>query len=137
MEAVYERRINYYETDRMGVTHHSNYIRFFEEARVFFMDKINLSYKSLEDAGIIMPVLSVDCKYLKSSGYDDVLEIHTSLSSAASSKASFYYKAVNKATGETVCEGSSSHGFLTSNFRPLNLKRTHPKLYTALVNSLN
>ncbi len=59
MEVIYERKINYYETDRMGVTHHSNYIRYFEEARVYFMDEMGMSYKWFEETGIIMPVLSV------------------------------------------------------------------------------
>ena len=51
----YERRINYYETDKMGIVHHSNYIRFFEEARLDMMKKVGLDYFTMEEAGIIIP----------------------------------------------------------------------------------
>ena len=50
----YERRINYYETDKMGIVHHSNYIRFFEEARLDMMKKVGLDYFTMEEAGIII-----------------------------------------------------------------------------------
>ena len=50
---VYNRKINYYETDKMAIVHHSNYIRFFEEARLDMMDKFDLNYRKMEDMGII------------------------------------------------------------------------------------
>ena len=55
---AYKRQVNYYETDKMGIVHHSNYIRFFEEARIDFLDKIGLNYKKIEDMGLIMPVIN-------------------------------------------------------------------------------
>ena len=68
---VYEHTINYYETDRMGIVHHSNYIRFFEEARIDYLKKIGLDYKKVEDMGLIMPVLGVECKYIKPLHFGD------------------------------------------------------------------
>ena len=59
----YTRPIQYYETDRMGVVHHSNYIRWMEEARVDFMNQCGLPYAKLEQRGIMMPVLSASCQY--------------------------------------------------------------------------
>ena len=59
----YDRVVKYYETDRMGVVHHSNYIRWFEEARVEFMRDIGLPYSHMEDEGIMVPVVTVECKY--------------------------------------------------------------------------
>ena len=56
-------KIQYYETDRMKVTHHSNYIRFMEEARVDFMEQTGLSYQQMEADGIVSPVISVSCEY--------------------------------------------------------------------------
>ena len=49
MEHIYKRKVNYYETDAMQIVHHSNYIRFLEEARISFMDKIGLPYKKIEE----------------------------------------------------------------------------------------
>ncbi len=59
----YSRSVNYYETDQMGIVHHSNYIRYFEEARLQWMDEIGLSYRGLEERGMIIPVTFVDCQY--------------------------------------------------------------------------
>ena len=55
----YVHKVNYYETDKMGITHHSNYIRWMEEARIAFFDAIGFSYKKLEEQGIVSPVLGI------------------------------------------------------------------------------
>ncbi|HJB35179.1 MAG TPA: acyl-CoA thioesterase, partial [Candidatus Blautia merdipullorum] len=60
---AYEHKTQYYETDQMGIIHHSNYIRWFEEARVDFMDRCGFSYAQMEKDGLISPVLSVSCEY--------------------------------------------------------------------------
>ena len=52
----YIRKVQYYETDRMGIVHHSNYIRWFEEARIFYMEKMGYSYSEMEKTGIMIPV---------------------------------------------------------------------------------
>ena len=59
----YYRKPHYYETDQMGIVHHSNYIRWFEEARVGLLEYLGLAYQDMEKAGIIVPVLAVDCQY--------------------------------------------------------------------------
>ena len=61
----YEHQIQYYETDQMKVVHHSNYIRWFEEARTDFMRQIGLPYEELEKKGILCPVLEASAKYLR------------------------------------------------------------------------
>ena len=65
----YSRKVYYYETDKMSIVHHSNYIRMFEEARLDLMDKCGIDYAQIESLGIIMPVLEVTCKYVKSLFY--------------------------------------------------------------------
>ena len=57
----YKHKINYYETDKMGVTHHSNYVRFMEESRIDFLEKIGWGYDKMEQEGIISPVVSLEC----------------------------------------------------------------------------
>ena len=61
----YERKINYYETDQMAIVHHSNYIRYFEEARVSFMEQAGYPYERLEAEEILSPVINVSCKFLR------------------------------------------------------------------------
>ena len=63
---MYRHIVQYYETDKMGITHHSNYIRWMEEARIDFLSKIGWNYAKLEEEGIISPVVAVDCIYLHS-----------------------------------------------------------------------
>ena len=62
----YKRKINYYETDRMNIVHHSNYARYLEESRMDFMRQIGISYDDLEEKGIIIPVLELHDNYIKS-----------------------------------------------------------------------
>lgn len=69
-------KARYYETDKMGIIHHSNYIRWFEEARVDALEQIGLSYDKLENIGIISPVLTVNCQYIHPVHFNDNVEIH-------------------------------------------------------------
>ena len=70
----YKHKVNYYETDKMGITHHSNYIRFMEEARVYFLEQIGWGYDKFEEKGIISPVVSVTCNYKHTSTFTDEIE---------------------------------------------------------------
>ena len=69
----YKHKINYYETDKMGVTHHSNYVRFMEESRIDFLEKIGWGYDKMEQEGIISPVVSLECNYRNITTYPDVI----------------------------------------------------------------
>ena len=77
MGITFERKVNYYETDRMGVVHHSNYIRFLEEARCSWLEQIGMSYSLLEENGITIPVLGVNCTYKQHVTFEDTIQIHT------------------------------------------------------------
>ena len=76
----YSRSVNYYETDQMGIVHHSNYIRYFEEARLHWMDEIGLSYSGLEELGVIIPVTFVDCRYKNPVRFGDTISISVRIS---------------------------------------------------------
>ncbi len=69
------RKINYYETDKMGVVHHSNYIRFLEEARTFWLNEMNMPFENLEENGITIPVLEVNVSYKHPVTFADIIEI--------------------------------------------------------------
>ena len=69
----FKRTINYYETDKMQVVHHSNYIRFLEECRMDFMKQIDLDYVAMEEKGIMIPVLSVECDYQNPARFGDTI----------------------------------------------------------------
>ena len=71
----YERITNYYETDQMAIIHHSNYIRYMEEARIDYLEQMGLPYKNIEEQGILIPVLSVSCDYRSCVRYGDTIFI--------------------------------------------------------------
>ena len=97
---VYERDAYYYETDKMSVVHHSNYIRWFEEARVNFMKKVGYPYDFMESQGIMMPVLSAQCSYKNSVHFGDTVLIYASISKFNGFKMEVQYKICDKKTGE-------------------------------------
>ena len=75
----YIHKVQYYETDQMAIVHHSNYIRWFEEARVDFLDKIGYGYKTMEEQGIISPVTKVNCNYKSMTRFGETVRIEAKI----------------------------------------------------------
>lgn len=126
---VYERNAHYYETDKMSVVHHSNYIRWFEEARVNFMEKIGYPYDFMESQGIMMPVLSVQCSYKTSVRFGDTVLIYAAISKFNGFKMEVQYKIVSKKTGELHATGSTTHCFTDMSMKPIRIKKSHPEIF--------
>ena len=72
---VYEHRTQYYETDQMGVIHHSNYVRWLESARIWWMRQAGIHYGEMEKDGIVSPVTAISCKYKSMVHFDDTVLI--------------------------------------------------------------
>ena len=79
----YEHHAKYYETDQMGIIHHSNYVKWMEEARLDLMDQIGLNYKQMEEMEIISPVLSISVEYHSMVHFDDTVVFQTKLIQAS------------------------------------------------------
>ena len=121
---VYQHKVHYYETDRMGITHHSNYIRFMEEARVAFLDAIGASFAGIEADGIVSPVMAVEGRYLHTTTFDDVIDIEVFIKDISPLKLRIGYR---MRVGETdVFEGVSVHCFL-ENGRPVRILERYPQ----------
>lgn len=124
------RQVKYYETDKMGVVHHSNYIRWFEEARVEFMRGIGISYKTMEDEGVQVPVVSVSCKYRSPATFDDIVIVKTHIQKFNGIVIELAYEVIDEQTGVIRVTGESSHCFVDAKtFKPMNLKRERPDIY--------
>lgn len=82
-------RVRYSETDQMGVVYHGNYIPYFEIGRVEWLRDKGISYKSLEESGIALPIVSMHLNYKKSARYDDLLTVKTKFKSQSSVKIEF------------------------------------------------
>ena len=104
-------RVQYYETDRMGVTHHSNYIRFMEEARVAYLEQLGFPYAELERRGVISPVTAVNCKYLATTTFDDRITVDVRVEAFNGVVLTIGYD-MTKQDGTRVFTGSSEHCFL-------------------------
>ena len=105
----YKHKINYYETDKMGVTHHSNYVRFMEESRIDFLEKIGWGYDKMEQEGIISPVVSLECNYRNTTTYPDVIEVSVQVLKLSAFKLTFGY--TMKVKDKVVFTGKSSQSF--------------------------
>ena len=105
----YIHQAQYYETDQMGIIHHSNYIRWMEEARIAYMDELGFPYKKVEEAGIISPVLSVQCDYKAMTYFGDRVCIDVKLSSFRGVKYEISYEMRDEKTGELRASATSAH----------------------------
>lgn len=130
---TYTHKTQYYETDQMGVIHHSNYIRWFEEARVYFLEQIGYPYDVLEhDLKLISPVLEVTCQYRSMVRFGDTVDICIRVESSNGIKLKFYYEVRDHETNELRTTGTSIHCFLNEKGQPVSLKKEQPELYSIL-----
>lgn len=127
MSIIYERKINYYETDRMGIVHHSNYIRYMEEARCFMLEKYNMPFTKLEKNGITIPVLSVSCSYKHHVSFGNTILIKVFVKSYTRTRLVIQYEALEKETNKQVMTGESEHCFTNIELKPVNLKKYAPE----------
>ena len=124
----YVRHVYYYETDKMGIVHHANYIRWFEEARLDYMRENGVDYAAVEAQGILMPVIDVSASYKMSAKFQDTVEVYTSLVSFNGVRAAFEYEIYSEGRENLLATGRSGHCFIDEKTRnPLNLKIRLPE----------
>ena len=128
----YVHQAQYYETDQMGIIHHSNYIRWMEEARIAYMDEMDFPYKKVEAAGIISPVLFVNCEYKSMTHFGDRVAIEVKLASFKGVKYEIAYTMRDLESREVRAVAISGHCFLKKDGRPANIKKELPLLYETM-----
>ena len=125
----YTRSAYYYETDRMGIVHHSNYVRWFEEARLAYMHACGLDYKALEARGMLIPVLGYTCVNKHAVRFEETFEVRLWPTAFNGVRLRFAYE-VRLVEGDILAAtGTSEHCFTDAQLRPLNLKRKYPDVY--------
>jgi len=95
----------------MGVVYHGNYAQYFELGRTEWLRKLGVTYKDMENSGIMLPVISLSCKFIKSAIYDDILTINTFLIKKPMVKIEFDYTITNQ-NDELICSGNSVLAFM-------------------------
>lgn len=93
---THKLRIRYGETDQMGYCYYGNYAQFFEIGRVETLRSLGISYKAMEESGIMLPVAEMTVKYIKPTFYDDLISIKTTISKTPSVKIEFNYEIFNE-----------------------------------------
>lgn len=126
---LYEHRVSYYETDQMGIVHHSNYIRWFEDARVDFLEKVGFSYDKMEELGVMIVVLGASCDYKFSARFGDKVIIIPKISEFNGFKLSVTYRVLNKADGTLLATGETKHCFTDLKLKPVRTKKDFPDIY--------
>ncbi len=106
-----EIRVRYAETDQMGVVHHGNYALYLEMARIEWLRKLGISYKSMEENGIGLPVVSLSINFKKSAFYDDVIKVKTQLKKQPTALVNFDYILTNQ-NDELLCNAEVVLAFM-------------------------
>ena len=125
-----KRKVQYYETDMMGVVHHANYIHWMEEARIDFMDRMGFPYKRMEAGGVLSPVKSIQVNYLKPCTFGDEVDITVGVKEFNGVVITMMYDM--RVNGEPVFSGTSEHVFLDREGRFVRMRRVMPEFCRAV-----
>lgn len=132
-----EHRVGYAETDAMAVVHHSNYLRWFEMGRVDMCRQLGIPYSRLEEMGIWIPVINVNCEYKVPAVFDDEVIIRTWVNKVKGVSLFVEYEVVKKETGEVCVTGTTGHAITDPDLKPLRLKKMYPEIYVLLESAAN
>lgn len=130
------RSVLYYETDKMAVVHHSNYLRWLEEARLDFLEQMGLPYDKMEKDGIMIPVLSAACQYKYAVRFGDTVCVKMKMEEFNGLKFRISYNVTDKETGEIRLTAETSHFFVDNDFKPIRVKRVRPDIYNVFKNAV-
>jgi acyl-CoA thioester hydrolase len=132
----YLRKAQFHETDQMGVIHHANYIRWFEEARVDFLEQLGYGYEKSTERGVDFAVTSVSCEYKSMVRFGESALISMSVTELTASRMTISYEVRDAATGALRCTGTSGHCYFdNAKRRPVSLKKVLPEMYALLESS--
>jgi acyl-CoA thioester hydrolase len=122
----YTRDVYYYETDKMGVVHHSNYVRWLEEARTFFFKENDLAYEETEGFGVMSPVTDMSLRFKQSARFGDAFTVRLAMTKYTGVRFRVEYTVVGR-DGVVLLEGESGHAFINMDYKPVSLTRAIPQ----------
>ena len=124
---TYLRKAQYHETDQMGVVHHSNHVKWMEEARVAFMDELGLSYRDVEASSVASPVVALAVEYRKPVKFADEVEVRIEVKGYDGIRIELAYEFFDR-TSDKVCATATSKHCFVKDGRVASLKRELPEL---------
>lgn len=129
--------VRYAETDQMGIAHHSNYAIWFEAARTDLIKKMGMTYSRMEEKGVLVPLLELECKYKVAAHYEDVLIIEAKVSRVTPVKIEFTYQVTRKEDQVLLATGRTLHGLVDKQLRPVHMKRDQPEIFGMMLDALD
>lgn len=130
-------RVIYRDTDQMGVVYYGNYFAWFETGRNEFVRSLGLSYKGLEEQGVMLPVVQSQCEYKVPAKYDDKILVKTGIRDMTGARITFIYDVIRERDGVLLARGSTTHAFADAvTLKPLNVKKRCTEYYAKLEDCL-
>lgn len=128
--------VRYGETDAMGVVHHANYYLYFEVAREDLIKELGISYKELEESGVMLPLVETQCKYIEAAKYDDNLVVEATISQLTPVKVKVAYVIRREEDNKILAKGNTLQAFVDrKTFRIINLKNFNKELWDNLMSN--
>lgn len=124
--------VRYAETDMMGIVHHSRYYPWFEQARTDFIKRSGLTYSEMENMGIMLPLTETQCKYLYGLKYEDEVLVTCRIDKLTVARIEFSYEVFRLPDMTKMSEGKTKHGFVGKDFKPINIKKSFPEIWSNL-----
>ncbi|HHV98165.1 MAG TPA: acyl-CoA thioesterase [Clostridiaceae bacterium] len=128
--------VRYAETDQMGIVHHSNYPIWFEAGRTDFIRELGMPYSAIEEEGILLPLIRLECHYKGFAKYEDEIKVKTSIKKLTYTRIIFYYEIYKNNEEKPITTGETEHAWTTRNLKPLNLKKHSSHIYDLLSGAL-
>jgi len=124
--------VRYAETDQMGIVHHSNYPVWFEAGRTDFTKIMGMPYYSIEEEGLLLPLLELNCKYKSPARYGDEVVVRTSIKEITYTRIVFRYDVCKAGDEEILASGETMHVWTDKDLKPVNIKKRAPHVYELL-----
>ena len=134
----YSRKAYYYETDKMGIVHHSNYIRWLEETRIDMLFQAGYPFERMESEGVMIPVLSVDCSYKYPVRFDEIFEVHPKVTYFNGCRLVVEYTVINVTAGgkvSAICR--TEHCLTDETMRPLRTQKKHTGIFNVFKDAVS
>lgn len=138
----HQLRVRYAETDQMGVVYHANYLNWFEIGRTELIRELGYSYRSIEDKGLLLPVVEAEVKFKKPARYDDLVSINTRVLEMSPVRLHFAYeiRKINEELttlpaekeGELLVVGTTRHVWVNPSWKPVRIEKEAPELWQLL-----
>ncbi len=139
-------RVRYQETDQMQVVFHGNYVTWFEIGRTEWIRHYGLSYRKIEESGLLLPIVDLSCRFIAPAKYDDHIIVCTTVTESSKLRMRFASQVrlvdeeqavtalydSNQLPGELLVEGSTEHVWVNDAFQPVRLNKSSPELYDLL-----